>query len=32
MRFMAKKEAFDHRISGPIMRSLHHISVDREQG
>ncbi|MEV7397391.1 lysophospholipid acyltransferase family protein [Aeromicrobium sp. NPDC092404] len=32
VRFMAKKEAFDHRISGPIMRSLHHISVDRENG
>ena len=32
VRFMAKKEAFDHRITGPIMRSLHHISVDREQG
>ena len=32
VRFMAKKEAFDHKISGPIMRSLHHISVDRENG
>lgn len=32
VRFMAKKEAFDHRISGPIMRSLHHISVDRDSG
>lgn len=32
VRFMAKKEAFDHRVSGPIMRSLHHISVDRENG
>lgn len=32
VRFMAKKEAFDHKVSGPIMRSLHHISVDRENG
>ncbi len=32
VRFMVKKEAFDHKISGPIMRSLHHIAVDRERG
>lgn len=32
VRFMAKKEAFDHAVSGPLMRSMHHISVDREQG
>jgi 1-acyl-sn-glycerol-3-phosphate acyltransferase len=32
VRFMAKRETFDHRISGPIMRSLHHISVDRADG
>lgn len=32
VRFMAKKDAFDHKISGPIMRSLHHISVDRDNG
>jgi 1-acyl-sn-glycerol-3-phosphate acyltransferase len=32
VRFMAKREAFDHRISGPVMRSLHHISVDRADG
>jgi 1-acyl-sn-glycerol-3-phosphate acyltransferase len=32
VRFMAKKEAFDHVVSGPIMRSLHHISVDRDNG
>ncbi|MFC5677556.1 lysophospholipid acyltransferase family protein [Aeromicrobium endophyticum] len=32
VRFMAKKEAFDHRVSGPIMRSFHHISVDRDNG
>jgi 1-acyl-sn-glycerol-3-phosphate acyltransferase len=32
VRFMAKRETFDHKISGPIMRSLHHISVDRADG
>ena len=32
VRFMAKKEAFDHKITGPIMRSFHHISVDRANG
>lgn len=32
VRFMAKKEAFDHTISGPLMRSFHHISVDRDNG
>lgn len=32
VRFMAKKEAFDHTVSGPIMRSMHHIPVDRAQG
>ena|SRR5215207_1444146 len=32
VRFMAKKEAFEHKVSGPIMRSLHHISVDRDNG
>jgi 1-acyl-sn-glycerol-3-phosphate acyltransferase len=32
VRFMAKRELFDHRISGPIMRSLHHINVDRDDG
>ncbi|HMD12604.1 MAG TPA: lysophospholipid acyltransferase family protein, partial [Marmoricola sp.] len=32
VRFMAKREAFDHRVSGPIMRSMHHISVDRADG
>lgn len=32
VRFMAKKDAFDHKVSGPIMRSLHHISVDRDNG
>ncbi|KUI08743.1 acyltransferase [Mycolicibacterium acapulense] len=32
VRFMAKKEVFDHKISGPVMRSLRHIEVDRESG
>jgi 1-acyl-sn-glycerol-3-phosphate acyltransferase len=32
VRFMAKKEVFDHRMSGPLMRGMHHISVDREAG
>lgn len=32
VRFMAKRELFDHRVSGPIMRSLHHINVDRDDG
>ena len=27
VRFMAKQEVFDHRVTGPIMRSLHHIPV-----
>jgi 1-acyl-sn-glycerol-3-phosphate acyltransferase len=31
-RFMAKRETFDHRFTGPLMRSLHHISVDRNSG
>ncbi|KUI14268.1 acyltransferase [Mycolicibacterium acapulense] len=32
VRFMAKKEVFDHKISGPVMRSLRHIEVDRDSG
>ncbi|MEP9393931.1 MULTISPECIES: lysophospholipid acyltransferase family protein [Gordonia] len=32
VRFMAKKEVFDNKYSGPIMRSLKHIPVDRAQG
>lgn len=32
VRFMAKKEVFDHAVGGPIMRSLHHIPVDRGEG
>lgn len=31
-RFMAKREIFDHRIGGPVMRSFHHISIDRSAG
>jgi 1-acyl-sn-glycerol-3-phosphate acyltransferase len=32
VRFMAKKEVFDNKITGPIMRSLRHIEVDRNSG
>jgi 1-acyl-sn-glycerol-3-phosphate acyltransferase len=32
VRFMAKRELFDHRMTGPLMRSLHHIEVDRADG
>ncbi|MBB5913685.1 1-acyl-sn-glycerol-3-phosphate acyltransferase [Nocardia transvalensis] len=32
IRFMAKKEVFDDKISGPIMRALKHIPVDRAAG
>jgi len=32
VRFMAKKSVFDHRISGPLMRGMRHIPVDREAG
>ncbi|MFV0494927.1 lysophospholipid acyltransferase family protein [Mycobacterium sp.] len=32
VRFMAKQEVFDHKIGGPIMRSLRHIPVDRDSG
>lgn len=32
VRFMAKKEVFDHKITGPLMRSLRHIEVDRDNG
>ena len=32
VRFMAKREIFDNRISGPLMRSMHHIEVDRGEG
>ena len=32
VRFMAKRELFDHAYTGPLMRSLHHIEVDRGAG
>jgi 1-acyl-sn-glycerol-3-phosphate acyltransferase len=32
VRFMAKREVFDHTVGGPVMRSMHHISVDRADG
>ncbi|MBO2446191.1 1-acyl-sn-glycerol-3-phosphate acyltransferase [Actinomadura barringtoniae] len=32
VRFMAKKEIFDNRVAGPLMRGMHHIPVDREAG
>jgi 1-acyl-sn-glycerol-3-phosphate acyltransferase len=32
VRFMAKRELFDHAAVGPFMRSLHHIQVDRAAG
>jgi len=31
-RFMAKREVFEHPVGGPVMRSFHHISVDRSAG
>jgi 1-acyl-sn-glycerol-3-phosphate acyltransferase len=31
-RFMAKEAVFRHRVSGPLMRGMHHIAVDREAG
>lgn len=32
VRYMAKKQIFDHKIAGPLMRGMHHISVDRNSG
>jgi 1-acyl-sn-glycerol-3-phosphate acyltransferase len=32
VRFMAKESVFRHRISGPLMRGMHHIAVDRAAG
>ncbi|MFC7495551.1 MULTISPECIES: lysophospholipid acyltransferase family protein [unclassified Nocardioides] len=32
VRFMAKREIFDHGIGGRVMRSMHHIEVDRGAG
>ncbi|MEV4149764.1 lysophospholipid acyltransferase family protein [Amycolatopsis sp. NPDC049691] len=31
-RFMAKKEIFDNKIAGPLMRGMRHIPVDRSAG
>jgi 1-acyl-sn-glycerol-3-phosphate acyltransferase len=31
-RFMAKEGVFKHRVSGPLMRGMHHIPVDRDAG
>lgn len=31
-RFMAKKQVFDNRIAGPLMRGMRHIPVDRSAG
>ncbi|MDQ1699948.1 MAG: hypothetical protein QOG34_1811 [Frankiaceae bacterium] len=32
VRFMAKQAVFSHRISGPLMRAMRHIPVDRRAG
>ncbi|MFM9150753.1 MAG: lysophospholipid acyltransferase family protein, partial [Candidatus Planktophila sp.] len=32
VRFMAKKEIFENKFAGPLMRGMHHISVDRSSG
>jgi 1-acyl-sn-glycerol-3-phosphate acyltransferase len=32
IRFMAKDQVFRHKISGPLMRGMHHIPVDRNAG
>ena len=32
VRFMAKESVFRHRISGPLMRAMKHIPVDRKNG
>ena len=32
VRLMAKKEIFENKIAGPLMRGMHHISVDRSSG
>ncbi|BAL92565.1 putative phospholipid/glycerol acyltransferase [Actinoplanes missouriensis 431] len=32
VRFMAKKSVFDHKVSGPLMRGMKHIPVDRKAG
>jgi 1-acyl-sn-glycerol-3-phosphate acyltransferase len=32
VRFLAKKEVFDKRVPGALMRGMHHIPVDRDAG
>jgi 1-acyl-sn-glycerol-3-phosphate acyltransferase len=32
VRFMSKRELFDHRLTGPVMRACRHIEVDRSDG
>jgi len=32
VRFMAKKELFDNKFAGPLLRGMNHISVDRSSG
>ena len=32
VRFMAKQEVFTNRMTGPLMRAMHHIPVDRAAG
>lgn len=32
VRFMAKQEVFTHRVTGPLMRAMGHIPVDRSAG
>lgn len=32
VRFMAKESVFRHKVSGPLMRGMKHIPVDRNQG
>jgi 1-acyl-sn-glycerol-3-phosphate acyltransferase len=32
VRFMAKEQVFRHPVSGPLMRAMHHIPVDRGAG
>jgi 1-acyl-sn-glycerol-3-phosphate acyltransferase len=32
VRFMAKRELFDHQVTGPLMRACRHIDVDRGAG
>jgi 1-acyl-sn-glycerol-3-phosphate acyltransferase len=31
VRFLAKKEVFDHKVAGPLMRGMRHIPVDRQK-